>query len=293
MIMLNLFGRLAQNSDQFRSASRPVWLPQISRGLAGVAGALLVSLPLAAEAKPNGTWLSRPQIWFHSSNQTLDAVMERIKTEQYNYVFLDYRNVEPEMRQQVAAAAREQALEPIVWIQSPQYRSMSVDDMIKEAEHADGLQVDDHFFTHYSQRDFQKLRARYDKKILCSIQPFQVNKIPPSGCDQLDVQCYTPASFQRCLGLANRLNAVLSLSSTSTIRHQKSLWGRSHNTFLWPHTNDYADIPVTASTPLAPAARSVRSADAADSVDTPASETGASGTAASTLPQESVAQGVD
>ncbi len=220
----------------------------LQRVVWGLTGAMLASLPLAAQASPNGTWLSKPQIWFHSSNQTLDSVMARIKKEQYDYVFLDYRHVDDEMQLQVSEAAREHDLKPIVWIQSPQYRSMTVADMIEEARHADGIQVDDHFFTHYSQRDFQTLRAQYDKTLLCSIQPFQANKVPASGCDQLDVQCYTPASFQRCVGLANRLNAVLSLSHTSTINRQGEFWGRSHNVFLWPHTNDYVNAPSKFST---------------------------------------------
>lgn len=213
------------------------------RGIGLCAGAVLASLPLAANATPNGTWLSKPQIWFHSSNQTIDSVMARMEKEQYDYVFLDYRHVDTEMRQQVSESAKQHNLSPIVWIQSPQLRSMSMEDIIEEAEYADGIQVDDHFFTHYSQQDFQLLRAQYDKEILCSIQPFQVDKIPAYGCDQLDVQCYTPTSFQQCLKLANNLDAVLSLSSTSTISHQQQLWGRSHNVFLWPHSDDYLRNP--------------------------------------------------
>jgi len=207
-------------------------------------GAMLASIPFAAQASPNGTWLSKPQIWFHASNQTLDSVMARMKQEQYDYVFLDYRNVESEMRQEVSQAAKQNGLSPVVWIQSPQLRSMSVEDMIQEAEHADGIQVDDHFFTHYSQQDFQELRAKYDQEILCSIQPFQASKVPTSGCDQLDVQCYTPASFQQCLRLADNLNAVLSLSSTSTISQQSQYWSRAHNVFLWPHSDDYMQGPA-------------------------------------------------
>jgi hypothetical protein len=225
-----------------RSLSRPV-----TRLGAFCTGIILAGIPLAAQASPNGTWLSKPQIWFHASNQTLDAVMARMQKEQYDYVFLDYRNVDDEMRQQVFASAKKHDLSPIVWIQSPQLRAMTIEDMIQEASDADGLQVDDHFFEHYSQQDFQALRAQYDKKILCSIQPFQVNKIPTSGCDQLDVQCYTPASFQQCMALANNLNAVLSLSSTSTISHQKKLEGRAYNIFLWPHSNDYRHEPFVVS----------------------------------------------
>lgn len=234
-----------------RQPMKPSIHRQISRWLGLCAGAVLASLPTAANATPNGAWLSKPQIWFHSSNQTLDAVMARMEQEQYDYVFLDYRHVDEEMRQAVAQSAQQHNLSPIVWIQSPQLRSMSIEDMIAEAEHADGIQVDDHFFTHYSQQDFQLLRAQYDKEILCSIQPFQVNKIPSYGCDQLDVQCYTPTSFQQCLKLADNLDAVLSLSSTSTINHQQQLWGRSHNVFLWPHSDDYLQGPATevASTP--------------------------------------------
>jgi hypothetical protein len=204
-----------------------------------VAALLLSALPLSAQATPNGTWLSKPQIWFHSSNDTLNQVMARIKQERYEYVFLDYRNVDEADQQRVSQAARDYQLIPIVWIQSPQYRSLSVAEMIQEAQYADGIQVDDHFFTHYTAQDFQALRAQYDQPILCSIQPFQVKQIPTAGCDQLDVQCYTPESFQQCMGLADNLKAILSLSSTSTIRYQNQIQGRTYNVFLWPHSNDY------------------------------------------------------
>lgn len=221
---------------------------QLIRFGAFLAGTMLASVPLAAQASPNGAWLSKPQIWFHASNQTMDAVMARMQIEQYDYVFLDYRNLDDEIRQQAFESAKKHNLSPIVWIQSPQLRSMKVEDLIQEASYADGLQVDDHFFTHYSPQDFQALRAQYDKKILCSIQPFQVSQIPVYGCDQLDLQCYAPASFQQCMTLANNLNAVLSLSSTSTISHQPQLSERAHNVFLWPHSADYMNKPFAAAT---------------------------------------------
>jgi hypothetical protein len=136
-------------------------------------------------------------------------------------------------------AARQQQLTAIAWVQSPQYRRLTVEQIINEARHADGLQVDDHFFSHYSLYHFNELRARYNKPIFCSIQPFQARLVPPSGCDQLDVQCYTPQQFSYCVGLADRLNAVVSLATSNTLRYQPSLNGRTFNVFLWPHTDEY------------------------------------------------------
>jgi hypothetical protein len=196
-------------------------------------------MPGLALASPNGTWLSKPQIWFHSSNNTLDQVMQRIKQEQYKYVFLDVRNLPDAVQQQASQSARRQQLSVIAWVQSPQYRGLTVDQIIYEARYADGLQVDDHYFSHYSLQSFNELRARYNKPIFCSIQPFQVRSVPPSGCDQLDVQCYTPQQFRHCVGIADRLNAVVSLATSNTLRYQSLLNGRIFNVFLWPHTDEY------------------------------------------------------
>ena len=55
----------------------------------------------------------------------------------------------------------------------------------------------------------------YAKPIFCSIQPFQASLVPRTGCNQLDVQCYTAQQFPHCLQVADRLG------------------GRSFNTFLW------------------------------------------------------------
>jgi hypothetical protein len=206
-------------------------------------GRLLVTLAAVgvtpANATPNGTWLSKPQIWFHSSNNTLEKVMQRIKEQQYKYVFLDVRNLPEADLLRATQAARAQQLSVIAWVQSPQYRGLGVEQIIQEARHADGLQVDDHYFTNYGLQDFNELRARYSKPIFCSIQPFQARLVPPSGCDQLDVQCYTPQQFKSCVGLADRLRAVVSLSTTNTLRYQSSLQGRSFNVFLWPFTDEY------------------------------------------------------
>lgn len=190
-------------------------------------------------ALPNGTWLSQPQIWFHSSTNTLDQVMQTIRAEQYRVVFLDYRKVSDSVQQQVSQSARRQNLIPVVWVQSPQYRSLTVQQLMYEARHGDGIQVDDHFFTHYSLSDFYALRSQYGKSIFCSIQPFQAGLVPPTGCNQLDVQCYTTNRFQDCLKLADRLKAVVSLSSTDTLRHMQRLGGRSFNVFLWPNSNQF------------------------------------------------------
>ena len=198
------------------------------------AGGGLLLAPGSVGAEPNGTWLSQPQIWYYNSKQLLPEVMERIRAENYKLVFLDYRNVSDSVQQLVAKEAREQGLVPIVWVQSPQYRSMTVSDLVREARHADGIQVDDHFFANYSLRDFYRLRRAYPKPIFCSIQPFQARLVPPGGCNQLDVQCYTSQTFRQCVMLADRLGAVVSLSTVRTLRYRGTLGGTSFNTFLWP-----------------------------------------------------------
>ncbi|MFQ6538114.1 hypothetical protein ACLNEE_05325, partial [Aphanothece stagnina RSMan2012] len=149
----------------------------------------------------------------------------------------DYRKVSDPVQQEVAQEARRQGLIPVVWVQSPQYRSMSIPELVHEARHGDGIQVDDHFFANYSLADFYRLRHLYTKPIFCSIQPFQAGLRPPSGCNQLDVQCYTNQGFQQCVKLADRLGAVVSLSEKNTLRHQPTLGSRRFNTFLWPEMN--------------------------------------------------------
>lgn len=193
----------------------------------------LILVPGVVDAAPNGTWLSQPQIWFYSSTQALADLMARIRYENYKIVFLDYRKVSDQTQQEVADEARRQGLFPVVWVQSPQYRSMSIRDLVHAARHADGIQVDDHFFSNYSLADFYMLRQLYNKPIFCSIQPFQAGRVPANGCNQLDVQCYTPQTFQRCLKLADQLGAVVSLSTANTLGFQNSLGGRRYNTFLW------------------------------------------------------------
>ncbi|MCX5932937.1 MAG: hypothetical protein NTW83_14255 [Cyanobacteria bacterium] len=200
----------------------------------GVAAAGLALAPLAAGAAPNGTWLSQPQIWFYSSTGGLSDVMTQIRAVRYNVVFLDYRKVSDPVQQKVAEEARLKGLMPVVWVQSPQYRSLSIPDLLHEARHGDGSQVDDHFFANYSRADFYRRRQLATKPIVCSIQPFQVRLVPPGGCNQLDVQCYTAQTFQQCVRIADRLGAVVSLSDKNTLRYQNTLGPRRFNTFLWP-----------------------------------------------------------
>jgi hypothetical protein len=182
---------------------------------------------------PNGVWLSQPKIWYYNSTQALTRIMTTIRSENYKVVFLDYRKVPDALQQQVAREARRQGLSPVVWVQSPQYRSMSIPDLMHEARHGDGIQVDDHFFANYSLADFYRLRRYYPKPIFCSIQPFQAGLVPPNGCNQIDVQCYTPQRFQQCIKLADRLGAVVSLSSKNTLGYKETLGGRQFNAFLW------------------------------------------------------------
>lgn len=199
-----------------------------------VSAARLAVLPVAVIAVPNGVWLSQPQIWFYSSTERLTNIMALIRAEHYKIVFLDYRKVPDPLQQEVAQEARRQGLRPVVWVQSPQYRSMSIPDLVHEARHGDGIQVDDHFFANYSLADFYRLRLLYSKPIFCSIQPFQAALAPPNGCNQIDVQCYTTPGFQQCVKLADRLGAVVSLSTTDTLGYKSTLGGRLFNTFLWP-----------------------------------------------------------
>jgi hypothetical protein len=204
----------------------------------GIWGATMwgVLLPELALGVPNGTWLSQPQIRFHSSTNTLSQVMRDIQREQYKVVFLDFRGVPDEVQRQVSQKAREQKLIPVVWIQSPQYRSLTVPELIHEARNGDGIQVDDHFFANYSLWEFQSLRFQYKKPIFCSIQPFQAALVPENGCNQLDVQCYTSNNFSGCQKLADRLKAVVSLSDKDTFRYRDQLGMRRFNVFLWPYS---------------------------------------------------------
>lgn len=200
----------------------------------------IVLCPELAMAVPNGVWLSQPQIQFHWSSNTLDQVMADIQAQNYQVVFLDFRNVPDAVQQQTAQTARQQGLIPVVWVQSPQYRSLTVPDLIYEARHGDGIQVDDHFFANYSQEDFRALRSQYNQAIFCSIQPFQSALVPETGCNQLDVQCYTSNNFTGCEELADRLKAVLSLSQENTYKYKEQFGGRRRfNVFLWPYSHKY------------------------------------------------------
>jgi hypothetical protein len=223
-------------------------LAKLCRPLLGflVGTTLMGSLSSDAVALPNGTWLSKPQLWFHLSNNTLDQVMSRIRAQQYRVVFLDFRNVSHKDQQFVASKVRQYQLFPVAWIQSPQYRSLSIQQIADEGRYTDGIQVDDHFFANYSRQDFYALRSHYKKPIFCSIQPFQTALIPSGGCNQLDVQCYTPSSLQRCASLANKLNAVTSLSAENTLPYQNRIRGQAFNVFLWPDSNAFRSIPASA-----------------------------------------------
>jgi hypothetical protein len=192
-----------------------------------------------ANALPYGTWLSKPQIMFHLSNGTLGPALQRMRAQQYRVVFLDFRNVSALDQQKVAQAARQSQLMPVTWIQSPQLRSLSVQQLVDEGRYTDGIQVDDHYFTHYSLSDFYALRSQYTKQIFCSIQPFQAASVPPTGCNQIDVQCYSPVKFKQCVGLADRLRAVPSLSAQNTMGYREQMGERSFNVFLWPHSDEF------------------------------------------------------
>ncbi len=195
----------------------------------------------SANASPYGTWLSKPQIMFHLSNGTLGPALQRMRAQQYRVVFLDFRHVSDLDQQKVAQVARQSQLMSITWIQSPQFRSLSVQQLMDEGRHTDGIQVDDHYFTHYSRSDFYALRSQYRKQIFCSIQPFQAAIVPPTGCNQIDVQCYSPVKFKQCMGLADRLRAVPSLSTQNTLGYRNLMGERSFNVFLWPHTDEFVN----------------------------------------------------
>ncbi len=247
MSLLSFFSHLTRNPGdrlrigRFRQEER---LPKIRRGGWGVfcSGLLLAQVINGGgdvleppSGVPNGTWLSQPQIRYYASANALEQVMEEIREQNYKVVFLDFRGVPDEVQKRVSQKARERKLIPVVWVQSPQYRSLSVEEMIYEARNGDGIQVDDHFFAHYSAEQFQALRDRYNNPIFCSIQPFQANLVP-SGCNQLDVQCYAGPSFQSCMSLADKLKAVVSLSDKDTVKFRQKLGVRAFNIFLWPHS---------------------------------------------------------
>jgi hypothetical protein len=199
----------------------------------------IVLLPGTAGAEPFGTWLSKPQIAFHTSNNTLSSALAQIRSQRYRVVFLDYRNVSDAIQQQVSQTVRQQSLLPVVWIQSPQFRFLSANQFLYEARNGDGIQLDDHFFENYSLADFYTLRSNYTKPIFCSIQPFQATKVPPRGCNHIDVQCYSSYSFKNCLNLAGRLNAATSLSAQQTFQYRTQMTGRQFNVFLWPYSSTF------------------------------------------------------
>jgi hypothetical protein len=205
-----------------------------------LASALVGVTAAVAGALPNGTWFSKPQIMFHLSNGTLGPVMERVRAQRYRVVFFDFRNVSDLDQQKVTQAARNYQLIPVAWIQSPQFRALSVQQLVDEGKYTDGIQVDDHYFAHYSQRDFHALRSQYTKPIYCSIQPFQAALVPTAGCNQVDVQCYSAITLRQCVGLADRLKAVTSLSAQNTLGFGEVVGGRSFNVFLWPHSDEFA-----------------------------------------------------
>ncbi|MBE9241947.1 hypothetical protein [Synechocystis salina] len=200
-------------------------------------GALTFFPTIALAGVPNGTWLSQPQIRFYANRNALDQVMRDIQSQGYRLVFLDFRGVADDVQEQVSQQARNHNLIPIAWIQSPQLRSLTIGQIIEEARHTDGLQVDDHFFANYSARDFEYLANQYKKFIFCSIQPFQKNLVPRYGCNQIDVQCYTSPTFKQCLNLANQLNAVVSLYEKDTFKYRTQIGGKNFNVFLWPYIN--------------------------------------------------------
>jgi len=186
---------------------------------------------------PNGTWLSQPQIRFYANQNALDQLMRDIQSQGFRLVFMDFRGVSEEVQQQISQEARNHRLVPITWVQSPQLRSLTIDQIIEEARHTDGLQVDDHFFANYSARDFEYLANQYKKFIFCSIQPFQKAQVPRYGCNQIDVQCYVSNNFKQCLDLANELNAVVSLYEKDTFKYRAQIGGKNFNVFLWPYIN--------------------------------------------------------
>jgi hypothetical protein len=205
-----------------------------------LASALVGVTAAVSNALPNGTWFSKPQIMFHLSNGTLGPVMERVRAQRYRVVFFDFRNVSELDQQKVAQTARDYQLIPVTWIQSPQFRALSVQQLVNEGKYTDGIQVDDHYFAHYSRRDFHALRSQYTKPIYCSIQPFQATLVPTAGCNQVDVQCYSAITLRQCVGLADRLKAVTSLSAQNTLGFGEVIGGRSFNVFLWPHSDEFA-----------------------------------------------------
>jgi hypothetical protein len=237
--------------DRLKQKPAPWLRPHLFFAPFVLASALVGATAVAADALPNGTWFSKPQIMFHLSNGTLGPVMERVRAQRYRVVFLDFRNVSDLDQQKVAQAVRYYQLIPVTWIQSPQFRALSVEQLVNEGKYTDGIQVDDHYFANYSRRDFSALRSQYRKPIYCSIQPFQAALVPPTGCNQIDVQCYSPLTLRQCVGLADRLKAVTSLSAQNTMGFGEVIGGRSFNVFLWPHSDEFSgresrQLPVDA-----------------------------------------------
>ncbi|MEA5473907.1 hypothetical protein VB716_06690 [Synechococcus sp. CCY9201] len=70
-----------------------------------MAATVMALPPAVADAAPYGTWLSQPQIWFHSTKGSLSQVMAQIRSEHYQVVILDYRKVSDSMQQEVAREA--------------------------------------------------------------------------------------------------------------------------------------------------------------------------------------------
>ena len=220
------------NMKSSKLSSKISWVSRIL----GITGGWVLWTEIAIGGVPNGTWLSQPQIRFYSSTNSIGQVMKEIQKQNYRFVFLDFRGVTDDVQQQVSNKAREYRLIPIVWVQSPQYRSLTVAELIYEARHGDGIQIDDHFFAHYSKSVFQSLSSQYKKLIFCSIQPFQTTLIEELRCNQLDIQCYTSSNFNDCVRLADRLNAVVSLLDKDTFKYREQLGVRRFNVFLWPYT---------------------------------------------------------
>ncbi|WP_228015178.1 hypothetical protein [Synechocystis salina] len=144
-------------------------------------GALTFFPTIALAGVPNGTWLSQPQIRFYANRNALDQVMRDIQSQGFRLVFLDFRGVSDQVQQQISQEARNHNLIPITWVQSPQLRALTIGQIIEEARHTDGLQVDDHFFANYSARDFEYLAHQYKKFIFAVFNHFKKPRCPAMG----------------------------------------------------------------------------------------------------------------
>ncbi len=211
------------------------------RLLAPLVVALISASPAHAEAAagaaPNGTWLSQPQIWFHSTRGSLGQVMAQIRREQYRFVFLDYRRVSDAMQREVAQQARAHGLIPVVWVQSPSTGAWAS--------------------ASWSMRPAMAMASRWmtisSRTTACPTSTaaaglhqtdlLQHPALPgrhhaagglqPARCAVLHGQ-----TFSSCVKLADRLGAVVSLSTAGTLGRRSSLGGRRFNTFLWPGLGD-------------------------------------------------------